>query len=93
LGRGVLADPKWRICHCFQLKGTSRMTKGRSQRLDINLNLNVRELPASATIGINQMCNDLIREGKKATTRSSASQGLGTWVTSMAPEPQPAEPK
>ncbi len=38
---------------------------GESDRPDINLNLNVRGLPLSATLAINELSNSLRQQGKK----------------------------
>ncbi len=39
---------------------------GESDRPDINLNLNVRGLPLSATLAINELSNSLRQQGKKS---------------------------
>ena len=57
------------------------MGEKRGQHLDINLNLNVRGLPVSETVGINETCDELIRQGKKVY-----KLGLGQ---SPFPVPQP----
>jgi len=37
----------------------------RNRSLEVHLNLNVRGLPVSATVGINEACDELIRQGKR----------------------------
>ena len=42
-----------------------RVTTIRSRALDVNLNLNVRGMTPSATVAINERCDDLVREGQE----------------------------